>query len=418
MTKKYYTALALIFIVIISCASLVFAEAETEAHEFKILVGSGLLNSDEANSVLQADNSSPYELASLIGRAWTRVIGIKNDSFSTRFIIDVPAIFGQIPELKLEYTNLTIETLESLMGLTYRYRSELSDLGYGFYLGSFAVYQEQDHLTLYGLWNEDKELETILTEMVRPFVASYTEEIADWARFKLEYVALSEMSKRLAGEIQLGNVSVGGALSANRDEPYRFEAAVKVGEVQVGAGFTAGSDLRGNRLFEIPDLGFSLKLGEVQLATYLDDPVYSYIYPDGHESNDLDFTDVPPNLKEQIDIPQVTSLVVGIPIWQRAVLRAGLLYGEVNDQEKGVAITKGATAGIKINIMQASIQADYQYYNRENETESNTARLKLGYGITDSTYINLAYRLVTSSEKLTGKTADENLATAEISIQF
>ena len=95
-----------------------------------------------------------------------------------------------------------------------------------------------------------------------------------------------------------------------------------------------------------------------------------------------------------------------------------MLYGGVNDQEKGIAITKGASAGITFDILQANVQADYQYYSRDNEEESNTARLKIGYGITDSTYINLAYRLVTSSEKLTGKTADENLATAEISIQF
>jgi hypothetical protein len=169
-------------------------------------------------------------------------------------------------------------------------------------------------------------------------------------------------------------------------------------------------------VFTLPDLGFSFKLGEFHLATY-NAPLYGYVQPNRSQNRE-DSLFSPPNLREQIEVPQVTSLVVGIPINEKAVLRAGLLYGGVNDQEKGIAITKGASAGITFDILQANVQADYQYYSRDNEEESNTARLKIGYGITDSTYINLAYRLVTSSEKLTGKTADENLATAEISIQF
>lgn len=416
MTRKLNTALIIILLVALTCVGLASGQDQEKDHEFKVLIGSGLLNADEAFGVLRAENSSPYELASLVGRAWTRVSGTKTDSLSARIVIDVPSIVKKLPELKNQYSNFTLETLESLMGLTYKYRSELSDLGYGFYFGRFTVYQGQDNLTLYGLWDEDREVDLILTEMVKPFVASYTNEIADWARFRLEYVSLSEVNKRLAGEIQLGNLALGGALLANNDESYRIEAALRFGSVQLGAGVTAGADIQGNRVFTLPDLGFSFKLGEFHLATY-NDPLYGYVQPNRSQNRE-DSLFSPPNLREQIEVPQVTSLVVGIPINEKAVLRAGLLYGGVNDQEKGIAITKGASAGITFDILQANVQADYQYYSRDNEEESNTARLKIGYGITDSTYINLAYRLVTSSEKLTGKTADENLATAEISIQF
>lgn len=268
MTRKLNTALIIILLVALTCVGLASGQDQEKDHEFKVLIGSGLLNADEAFGVLRAENSSPYELASLVGRAWTRVSGTKTDSLSARIVIDVPSIVKKLPELKNQYSNFTLETLESLMGLTYKYRSELSDLGYGFYFGRFAVYQGQDNLTLYGLWDEDREVDLILTEMVKPFVASYTNEIADWARFRLEYVSLSEVNKRLAGEIQLGNLALGGALLANNDESYRIEAALRFGSVQLGAGVTAGADIQGNRVFTLPDLGFSFKLGEFHLATY------------------------------------------------------------------------------------------------------------------------------------------------------
>lgn len=408
----------LILAIVTLCSGIVLAK--NDKNDLNILVVSGLLQPQEASAVLKAENTSSYEFASLIGRAWKRFTGSKLEDDYERLVVDLPALIDKIPEIKSRCPNLTTETVQTLMGLTFKYRNELKDLGYGFYFGQFAVYQEKNQVALYSLWNIDSELAQIFSEMIRPFVASYTEDLTDWARFRLDYVNMSQLGKHeLTGEVQLGQVILGGALSNSQTQPYKFQAAWKVGPVELGAGYNTRKSWLGNKPFEIPELGITVKLGEIELATYLDSPLYSYITEDGtkiynpeHPSN------IPPTSKEKIELPQVTSLVVGIPIWQWAILKAGLLYGEVKDSEKGLATTKGATAGIKIDILQASIEADYHYYNRENEKQSNSANLKLGYDINESTYINLAYRLVTSSEKSTGKTADENLATAEISIQF
>ncbi len=414
--KNNFTALILVIATI--CSGLVLAK--NEKNELNILVVSGLLQPQEASAILKAENTSPYELANLVGRAWKRVTGFNLDGNYERLVVNLPALINEIPEITARCPNLTTETVQTLMGLTYKYRNELNDLGYGFYFGQFAVYQEKNQVALYSLWNADSELAQTFTEMIKPFVASYTEELADWARFRLDYINMSQLGKyELAGEVQLGQVSLGGAVSSSQTQPYRFQAAWKVGPVELGASYNTRKSWLGSKPFNIPELGFTVKLGEIELATYLDSPLYSYITEDGSKiyNPEPPFA-IPPTSKEKIEVPQVTSLVVGIPIWQWATLKAGLLYGGVKDNEKGLATTKGATAGIKIDILQASIEADYQYYNRENEKESNTANLKLGYDFSNSTYINLAYRLVTSSEKSTGKTADENLATAEISIQF
>ncbi|HHY19580.1 MAG TPA: hypothetical protein GX522_06750 [Firmicutes bacterium] len=410
---------ALVLVLILLCSGLILAN--NGIGEIDILVGSGLIQPNEAYAVTKADDVSPYELASLVGRAWKRVTGNKIDSNYDKLVVDLPALINEIPEIKARCPEVTKETIETLMNLTFKYRHELNDLGYGFYLGQYAVYQEKNQVALYSLWDTDSELGQVFGDMLRPFVASYTEELTDWARFRLEYVDLSELDKKeLSGEVQLGKVSLGGALSSSTTQPYRVQAAWKVGPVELGASYNSRNYWSGSKPFDIPELGFSLKLGEVELATYWDKPFYSYTGQDGEKVYVPEPPKaIPPDAKEQIELPQVTSLVVGIPIWQWATLKAGLLYGGVKDEEIGMATTKGATAGIKIDLSStARIEADYQYYNRENENQRNTTNLKLGYGLDDKTYINLAYRLVTSSEKSTGKVADENLATAEISIQF
>ncbi len=395
--------------------------ATSEASNINILVGSGLLQPKEAYAVLKGNDVSPYELASLVGRAWKRVTGSTVESNYDQLVVDLPALISKMPEVKARCPNLTQEAMETLMELTYKYRTELNNLGYGFYLGHYAVYQEKNQVALYSLWHTEEELGEVFAELIRPFVASYTEEIADWARFRLEYVTLAEIGKKeLVGQVELGKVSLGGVVLDEDTQKYRFAAAWKVGPVELGASYNTHSNWVGQKVFEIPELGFSVKLGEVELATFWDKPFYSYIGEDGEKVYVPDPSiKIPNDVKEQIELPQVTSLVVGIPIWQWVTLKAGLLYGDVKDDVKGLATTKGATAGIKIDLFsQAKLEADYQFYSREDHKASNTANVKFGYGLNNRTYINLAYRLVTSSEKDLGKTADENLATAEISIQF